>query len=144
MTVANSSPPKRLFHPFAYEFISEALQCAQEQLGREARANLEDEGDESGHVSGPELLEGVKELGLQRFGMLAPTVFRQWGVNSTYDFGRIVFDLIDRGEMRKTDRDQLSDFRDVYSFHDVFIADYVVDTSIAFRRARGRESGTLP
>ena len=53
-------------------------------------------------MRGPELLGGVRDLALQEFGLMARTVFRMWGVNSTADFGEIVFNLIDAGLMSKT------------------------------------------
>ena len=49
---------------------------------------------------------------------MAQTVFQTWGVLATSDFGRIVFELVDRGEMRKTDRDSLDDFVGVYEFEE--------------------------
>jgi uncharacterized repeat protein (TIGR04138 family) len=53
-------------------------------------------------------------------------------VATTEDFGRIVFEMVDRGELRKTDRDSLADFLDIYNFDDVFQRAYRVDTSKAF------------
>ena len=44
----------------------------------------------------------------------------------------MVFELIDRGEMYKTEHDQLSDFAEVYSFERAFDGDYEIDTSPAF------------
>jgi uncharacterized repeat protein (TIGR04138 family) len=73
-------------------------------------------------------------LAVERFGLLTTTVFGRWGVASTADFGRIVFELVERGEMRKTERDQLSDFFGVYDFHEVFDHGYQIDTSKAFQR----------
>lgn len=66
--------------------------------------------------------------------MMALAVFKYWGVNSTEDFGRIVFDFIERGTMRKTDRDQIADFYEVYDFDQVFQRDYAVDVSSAFKK----------
>jgi len=106
-----------------------ALRHTQDLLGRDAAS------EQSGHISGPELLDGVRSLGLQHFGMLAVSVFRSWGIASTEDFGRVVFELIESGEMRKTDDDQLADFMDVYDFEQAFRADYVPDTSEAFGQA---------
>jgi uncharacterized repeat protein (TIGR04138 family) len=88
---------------------------------------------EDAHVTGPELLEGIRALGVAQFGLLTATVFRHWGVTSTDDFGRIVFELIESGKMKKTDRDQLSDFIGVYDFDDVFDRDYRVDIRNAFQ-----------
>ncbi len=89
--------------------------------------------EESAHISGPELLNGIRELALEEFGLMTISVFRHWGVRSTDDFGKIVFDFIERGAMRKTDRDQLSDFCDVYGFEEVFDRDYRINAAQAFR-----------
>ena len=126
--------PRRLrlsFHPHAYVFLSEALKTAQESAGRQL---VSDRIDETHHISGQELLEGVRMLGLRQYGPMAPVVFRHWGLNSTDDFGRIVFEMIERGEMRKSEQDQLSDFHAIYSFDEAFSEDYRIDVSKAFRR----------
>lgn len=131
MSLAKRAKQLRLkYHPHAYLFVSEALKLAQEQLGRDHDAEA---GEEGAHISGRELLEGVRLLGSRHFGMMAPSVFSHWGVRATDDFGEIVFELVERGQMRKTDRDQLSDFYEVYDFRDVFGDDYAIDTSKAFR-----------
>jgi uncharacterized repeat protein (TIGR04138 family) len=114
------------YHPLAYEFVFSALKYTQEQLGRDRSS------ESTGHISGPELLEGIRQLGVQHFGMLSPVVFKRWGINVTDDFGRIVFQLIEAGEMRKTQDDQLDDFLGVYEFAKVFLEDYTLDTSAAF------------
>jgi len=123
--------PRARFHPKAYDFVFKALRDAQQALGR-----VESEPSEGAeaHVSGQELLEGIRILALNEFGLLTTTVFRHWGVQATEDFGRIVFEMIECGRMRKTDRDQLSDFFGVYDFEEVFDRDYCFDTRNAFRR----------
>jgi uncharacterized repeat protein (TIGR04138 family) len=88
--------------------------------------------DESQHVSGQELLEGIRCYALDQFGLMTMRVFDHWGITNTEDWGRMVFELIDRGEMHKTDNDQLSDFAEVYSFERAFDLDYEIDTSPAF------------
>lgn len=131
MALTSRLRPSRLkFHPDAYRFVFEALQYSQEHLKKAAQ----DADDDSAHISGPELLHGVRELGLKKFGLLAKTVFNHWGVKSTDDFGRIVFELIECGEMRKTDRDQLTDFFGVYDFDQSLVRDYMIDTNGAFQR----------
>jgi uncharacterized repeat protein (TIGR04138 family) len=79
----------------------------------------------------------MRELALEQFGLLARVVLRQWGIESTDDVGRMVFELIERGEMRKTPRDRLSDFFDVYDFDEVFDRLYRIDTRHAFRQTAG-------
>ncbi|RPJ45363.1 MAG: hypothetical protein EHM19_05495 [Candidatus Latescibacterota bacterium] len=72
------------------------------------------------HVNGPELLEGIRRLASSRFGLTARLVFEHWGVRTTEDFGRIVFQLVERGVLSKTDADSIADFADVYDFKTVF------------------------
>ncbi len=121
--------PRHRYHRNAYHFVFSALQHTQEKLGRTAAHVLS---EDDAHISGRELCEGVRELALQKFGLMTGTVLRQWGVGSTEDFGRIVFELIERGEMRKTDHDTLDDFCDVFDFQTAFDGSYRVDTARAF------------
>ncbi len=127
MPVTKSPRPELKFHPHAYLFITDALADAQTAFGRDQQSAT------GGHVSARELLGGVRSLGQRRFGMMATAVFRHWGISSTGDIGRIVFELIDLGEMKKTDNDQFSDFVDIFSFDDAFDTEYVIDVSKAFQ-----------
>lgn len=120
------------YHPDAYRFVDQSLRFTQRMLGRSADSTDEELDEESAHISGPELLEGVRQLALQEFGLMTIPVLRHWGVRTTDDFGRIVFDFIERGAMRKTERDQLSDFFDVYDFEEAFDRDYAIDLSESF------------
>jgi uncharacterized repeat protein (TIGR04138 family) len=113
----------------AYKFVFSALRFTQEQLGRDRATEA------TGHISGPELLDGIRRLGLQHFGMMSIVVFKTWGIQSTDDFGKIVFQLIEAGEMRKTEDDQLDDFLGVYEFSKVFRDDYTLDTSEIFSKS---------
>lgn len=72
------------------------------------------------HVSGPELLEAIRLFLLDRYGLLAGEVLREWGVTKTQDFGEIVFHLVEAELLSKTEEDRLEDFRDVYSFEEAF------------------------
>src|SRR5207237_3378361 len=42
------------------------------------------------HVSGPELLDGVRQYALREFGPMVMTVFDNWGIRSTEDIGHMV------------------------------------------------------
>lgn len=116
-----------LFHPQAYLFINDALAVAQETYGRDQQS------ENGGHILPRELLEGVKLLGQRRFGMMAPAVFRSWGIHCTADVGRMVFELIELGEMKKTENDRFSDFVDAYTFDEAFNTEYAIDVSKAFK-----------
>jgi uncharacterized repeat protein (TIGR04138 family) len=124
-TKTSAISPRSRYHRLAYLFVLEALNRAQQILGRSER-------QEDQHVSGPELLEGFRVLAYEQFGGMSLTVFRQWGLTSTNDVGHIVWELIEKGNMRKTDEDRLTDFFDLYSFEDVFGSRYPLNVAAAF------------
>jgi len=72
------------------------------------------------HISGPELLDGIRQFALQEFGPITRTVLAEWGITRTEDFGEIVFNLVRHGVLGKTDQDQKEDFAGVYSFEAAF------------------------
>lgn len=98
----------------AYEFVCDAVSHTMRQLGR--AADDEDEKPDR-HVSGGELLRGACALAVREFGMMAPVVFRRWGVHTTDDFGEIVFRLIRVERLSKSDQDDMDDFRDVFDLN---------------------------
>lgn len=112
----------------AYEFLFHALNHTQKLLGRELPAERAQEGPEGitpeNHVSGPELLEGVRDLALREFGLMAHTVFKIWGVKRTGDFGEMVFNLVEAGLMSKTEEDERRDFENVYDLDQALVQSY--------------------
>ncbi len=76
--------------------------------------------DKPRHVSGQELLDGLREFALEEFGPMAQTVLGGWGVRRTEDFGEIVFNLVEAGLLGKTDQDSRADFANGYDFDDAF------------------------
>jgi len=96
----------------AYDFVLEALSFTQKKFKRVK------------HVTGPELLEGIKILLMQRFGPMTVTVLKHWGIEKTEDFGNIVFNLVHNKVLSKTDDDHIDHFRDVYDFDKVFNKGY--------------------
>jgi uncharacterized repeat protein (TIGR04138 family) len=111
----------------AYEFVFAALAHTQRMLGR--IPPKDGAGESEYHVSGPQLLEGIRDLALREYGLMARTVFRAWGINSTADVGEIVFNLIAANLMSKTSEDSRDDFRDVYDLDRVLVVDYRIDVS---------------
>ena len=95
----------------AFEFVQRGLSFTVQKV-HEAQTDP----DASRHVSGQQLCEGLREFAFRQWGMLARVVLERWGINATIDFGRIVFTLIEAGQMQKTPEDTLDDFRDVYDF----------------------------
>lgn len=72
------------------------------------------------HVSGKQICLAIRDLAVEKWGMLAPTVLKRWNIHQTIDFGNMVYLLIRHNVMHKTDEDTLDDFRDVYNFREAF------------------------
>ena len=73
------------------------------------------------HVTGPELLGGVRQYALEEFGPMVMTVFESWGIHSCEDIGHMVFNLIGAGVFGKTEEDSIEDFKNVYDFEEAFV-----------------------
>jgi uncharacterized repeat protein (TIGR04138 family) len=99
----------------AFHFVQQGLSYTVEKV----HTGLTDP-NASRHISGQQLSEGLREFALLKWGMLARTVLRRWNINSTFDFGRIVFAMVDSGLMHKTDEDDIEDFKDVFEFKTAF------------------------
>ncbi len=106
------------FRPEAYHFVFEALDYTLEVRGGTRR-----------HVTGQEIMEGVRRLALERFGYLARPVLAAWGVHATADFGEIVFQLIDVDLLQRTADDRREDFVGLYDFAEAF--DLAFDDSLS-------------
>jgi uncharacterized repeat protein (TIGR04138 family) len=110
----------------AYDFVFEALRHTQRMLGREPPEETPDETTPH-HVSGRELLEGIRDLAVREFGLMARTVFRMWGITKTGDFGEIVFNLVEANLMSKTEDDCRADFHDAFDFDAVFVQAFRIE-----------------
>ncbi len=100
------------FGPQAYYFIFDALDYTITRM-RKVR-----------HVTGRELLEGIREYATEHYGFLARTVLAEWGIHATGDFGEIVFNLVEAGLLSRTENDTRADFRNVYDFNETFDAEF--------------------
>jgi uncharacterized repeat protein (TIGR04138 family) len=100
------------YYPEAYEFIMEALSFSQKRFNK------------SKHVSGVELLTGIKSLLLKKFGPMTMTVLNHWGIKATDDFGNIVFNLVESKVLAKDDQDHYDSFKNAYDFEEVFNKGY--------------------
>ncbi len=79
------------------------------------------------HISGEELLEGLKVTASRQFGPMAKEVLNHWGIYTTRDIGNIVFGLIDVKLLESNEEDLIEDFDDVFDFQKVFEEDYFDD-----------------
>lgn len=98
----------------AYIFLRDALDFTMKQ-----RRKQKDESQH--HVSGQELLEGVRLFALKEFGPMVMTVFGYWGLRRGEDIGAMVFNLVGAGIFGKTDTDSMDDFKGGYDFEEAFV-----------------------
>jgi uncharacterized repeat protein (TIGR04138 family) len=95
----------------AYLFVYQAIDAAQRQVG------------EKRHVTPRELLEGFRCLAVDTFGPLSLMVLRSWRLTESRDVGQMVFDMVERGLMTKTDEDRLEDFAGAWALEETFAPD---------------------
>jgi uncharacterized repeat protein (TIGR04138 family) len=100
------------FHESAYLFVLASLEFLQARL------------PERRHVDGRELAHAVRELALERFGVLSRLVLDHWGVRCTAHVGDIVFALVDTGLLMSQPGDSRQDFEDVFDFDEAFEGSY--------------------
>ncbi len=72
------------------------------------------------HISGQELLEGIRKFAIDEFGPMTKTVLNGWGIKQTEDIGEIVFNMVETGLLGKTDEDSRADFANGYDFDEAF------------------------
>ena len=96
------------YKPDAYEFVLGGLSFTQKKLKKTA------------HVSGVQLAHGLRDYAINQYGALASRVLAYWGVSQTQDFGNIVFNMIEKKLLSKTEEDSLLDFAGVYDFKTAF------------------------
>ena len=118
----------------AYFFVREALDFTSQMLNKPAEGSQR-------HVTGQELLEGVRSFALQEFGPIASTVLKTWGITKTGDFGNIVFNLVEEGVLGKTDKDSKKDFNEGYDFKDAFTKPFLPKTK---KKARATKEKNAP
>lgn len=103
----------------AFAFVREGLNYTVDHVHEDPEAVSEVDR----HISGQQLCIGLRDLAIDKYGLLAPVVLKHWNVRRTNDFGRIVFAMIDAGLMTKNNDDTMDDFRAVYDFDEAFSHD---------------------
>ncbi len=101
------------FQADGYRFVREALDYTQKRIGKENRGRIR-------HVSGQELLGGIRDFALEQFGPMALLMLEEWGIRSCRDFGDIVFNLVEAQVLAKTETDTRADFEGGYDFYEAF------------------------
>lgn len=119
------------FERQAYTFVRQALDHTVKGMKRKSPERT----GKSSHVTGAELLQGIRVYALDQFGPLTKTVLNKWGIQRCTDFGDIVFNLIEYNVFSKTESDRREDFADIYDFDDAFVKPFAPS-----RARRGRAS----
>ena len=101
----------------AYNFLREALDFTQKIIGKENHGKVR-------HVTGQELLNGIRQFALAQFGPMTKTVLEEWGIKHCNDFGELVFNMVESGLLAKTEKDSREDFQEGYDFTDAFCKPY--------------------
>ena len=104
------------YHRDAYLFLREALDFTQKTIGKANKSK----GRDGAHITGQELLNGIREYALALYGPMTITVLEEWGITSCEDFGNMVFLMIQNNLLRKTEQDRPEDFKNGYSFEEAF------------------------
>ena len=102
----------------AYLFLQDALDFTMKSRKKQKT-------DLSRHVTGQELLEGVRAFAIKEYGPMVPTVFETWGISKCEDFGEMVFNLIRASIFGKTETDTIADFHNGYDFHEAFVKPFL-------------------
>ena len=102
----------------AYHFVQEGLNHTLKSLKRAGQHAHR-------HVSGQELLHGLREFALKEYGPMSKAVLNEWGIKTTDDFGQVVFNLVSSGVLGKNETDSPNDFKNVFTFDDAFVKPFV-------------------
>src|SRR5262245_45221140 len=114
------------YPPEAYDFVLLALYYTQRRLGKPEKNTPGEENVES-HVTGRELVEGIRTFALEHFGLVARPVLRMWNIHHTDDFGNIVYNLIDEKQLTNTPTDRKEDFHHVYDLDEALTRNFQIE-----------------
>ncbi|MBX7157142.1 MAG: hypothetical protein K1X66_01970 [Verrucomicrobiae bacterium] len=118
----------------AYQFMKEALDFTTKILKKNSSKNPAPQ-----HITGQELLEGIRIYTLKQYGPMGKTLLEYWGLRQCEDFGQIVFNLVNLGVFGKTESDSLEDFKKGYDFDEAFVKPFLPEerrTSIVTLKTR--------
>ena len=119
------------YHRDAYQFLREALEHTQTLAAKQSKGK-------SRHVSGQELLEGIRQFALAQFGPMTMSVFVEWGIHSGADFGEIVFNLVESKLLSKTETDSQADFQNGYDFFEAFRKPFLPSNKASQRQSESK------
>jgi uncharacterized repeat protein (TIGR04138 family) len=102
----------------AYRFVREGLDFT-------LKLHKRNSGTTPRHVTGPELLDGIRQFTLKEFGPMGMMVLNEWGITECEHFGQIVFKLVQKGVLGKSDNDKPEDFSSTFTFEEAFVKPFL-------------------
>ena len=111
------------FSEDAYEFISDAVIYTTQKI--------ESSGEEKRHITGQELLEGIKDFAISQFGPMAKEVLESWGISDSISIGYIVFNMVDHQLLGSTEDDSIDDFKNGFDFETAFSSLFIPESETA-------------
>ncbi len=129
----------------AYAFVQQALDYTLEQ--REKTGDplclrtfmLGNNPSRERHVDCKELLEGIREFTLEQYGPMSLLLLHAWGIKACEDFGNIVFNMVNKDLLGKSDRDSPEDFRRGFDFVQAFMLPFLPEEKLKMKRS-GKKS----
>lgn len=118
----------------AYDFLREALDFTQKLAARESD-------EQERHVSGQQLLEGVRQYTIREYGPMARMVLAEWGIHRGEDIGELVFNLVDHRVLKKTATDSREDFKGGFDFETAFRDPFLPPSKLLARSVENAAAG---
>jgi len=128
--------------PINFEEVLDTIQAKDRRYGREAYVLLRGALDyvrksagkarksEGCHITGQDLLRGIRAYALELYGPMAKALLNEWGIQRCEDFGEIVFNLVDHGLLSKTEKDSRDDFKGGYDFNEAFCKPFLPPSKV--------------
>jgi len=124
------------YHRDAYFFLREALDYTQRAISKANKGQPR-------HVTGQELLAGIRAYALEAYGPMALSLLHEWGLRGCEDFGELVFTLVEHRVLDKTERDSRADFQGGYDFEEAFHKPYLPLRRAAPEAEASPQAGSL-
>jgi uncharacterized repeat protein (TIGR04138 family) len=123
----------RRYARMAYYFVRDGLAFTAKERGERGENQHDNKGEDT-HVTGQELLNGLRLFALEQYGPMACTLLKRWGLSHSRDFGDIVYNLIECSLFGRSETDSKDDFEGGFDFetdlHAPFEADARVRTCV--------------
>jgi uncharacterized repeat protein (TIGR04138 family) len=119
----------------SYYFLRDALDYTQRQIKKRQSGAHQPQ-----HVSGCQLLEGIRDHALTEFGPMTHTVLSEWGLSCCEDFGEIVFNMVEHKLLSKTEEDSREDFKSIFTFEEAFTKPFMPKIALTRKSPQTRVS----